>query len=257
MNRKRTSDIWKPSKDDFIKLMMVSNSVGELLENFGLTNKGNNYKTINARCNEEGLEEELINLKNRGIHKNRRILNKLNKPRDIKDILVEGIKINRGYLKKRLLNEGWLKNKCSICGLEDVWNNLLIVMILDHINGISDDYRFENLRMVCPNCNSQLPTFTGRNSKVRKKKCLNCKNYVNKNHRNYCDKCFEINRVETKKRTRKFDPTEEELKSLVWQFPMKKLKTILGVSDRAIRRRCKIMNIDTPPTGYWARIENK
>ena len=130
MNRKRTSDIWKPSKDDFIKLMMVSNSVGELLENFGLTNKGNNYKTINARCNEEGLEEELINLKNRGIHKNRRILNKLNKPRDIKDILVEGIKINRGYLKKRLLNEGWLKNKCSICGLEDVWNNLLIVMIL-------------------------------------------------------------------------------------------------------------------------------
>ena len=30
---------------------------------------------------------------------------------------------------------------------------------LDHINGINDDYRLENLRMLCPNCHSLTETY--------------------------------------------------------------------------------------------------
>lgn len=34
---------------------------------------------------------------------------------------------------------------------------------LDHINGINNDHRLENLRFLCPNCHSQTNTYAGKN----------------------------------------------------------------------------------------------
>jgi len=36
-------------------------------------------------------------------------------------------------------------------------------LILDHINGINNDNRIENLRFVCSNCDTQLPTYKSKN----------------------------------------------------------------------------------------------
>ncbi len=41
-------------------------------------------------------------------------------------------------------------------------------MHLDHVNGVRNDNRLENLRMLCPNCHSQTPTYGGRNAKLRR-----------------------------------------------------------------------------------------
>jgi hypothetical protein len=68
-------------------------------------------------------------------------------------------------IKKRLYKENILKEICAICGQLPIWNNKPLVLRLDHISGDPDDYRIENLRILCPNCDSQLPTFTGRNKK--------------------------------------------------------------------------------------------
>ena len=38
-----------------------------------------------------------------------------------------------------------------------------VVLQSDHINGINDDYRLENLRMLCANCHSLTPTHGRRN----------------------------------------------------------------------------------------------
>lgn len=42
-------------------------------------------------------------------------------------------------------------------------------MHIDHINGIGNDHRLENLHMLCPNCHSQTETYAGRNAKRRRR----------------------------------------------------------------------------------------
>ena len=54
-------------------------------------------------------------------------------------------------------------NKCSICGCEPIWNGKEIQFVLDHIDGDASNNSRENLRMICPNCDSQTDTFKSKN----------------------------------------------------------------------------------------------
>jgi 5-methylcytosine-specific restriction endonuclease McrA len=74
---------------------------------------------------------------------------------------------NRKHLKTRLVRAGLLENNCHSCGLKD-WQGRPLSMHLDHINGVPNDNRLENLRMLCPNCHSQTPTYGGRNARLRR-----------------------------------------------------------------------------------------
>src|SRR5579864_7456000 len=74
---------------------------------------------------------------------------------------------NRHHVKVRLLRAGILKNRCSECGIDE-WRGAPLSMHIDHVNGVKDDHRLENLRMLCPNCHSQTPTYGGRNAKRRR-----------------------------------------------------------------------------------------
>jgi hypothetical protein len=49
-------------------------------------------------------------------------------------------------------------------------------LILDHINGIRDDHRLQNLQMVCPNCAATLDTHCGRKNRIERARrtCLHC-----------------------------------------------------------------------------------
>jgi hypothetical protein len=66
--------------------------------------------------------------------------------------------------QKSLLQAGLLENVCSQCGLV-TWSGAFISMHIDHIMGVRDDHRLENLRMLCPNYHSQTPTYGGKNNK--------------------------------------------------------------------------------------------
>lgn len=53
--------------------------------------------------------------------------------------------------------------KCAICGIDDQWNGKELHFVLDHIDGdASNDFEY-NLRLICPNCDSQLDTYKSRN----------------------------------------------------------------------------------------------
>lgn len=54
-------------------------------------------------------------------------------------------------------------HKCAICGLEDNWNGQELHFVLDHIDGDASNNWKDNLRLICPNCDSQLDTYKSKN----------------------------------------------------------------------------------------------
>jgi hypothetical protein len=67
-------------------------------------------------------------------------------------------------IKRHLLRAGIIVNRCDWCGLSE-WRGRPLSIQIDHVNGIHDDHRVENLRMLCLNCHSQTDTFAGKNIK--------------------------------------------------------------------------------------------
>jgi 5-methylcytosine-specific restriction endonuclease McrA len=63
-------------------------------------------------------------------------------------------------LVKRLMQKG-VPYCCAICGITE-WQGKRLTLHLDHVNGVNNDNRYENLRLLCPNCHSQTPTYSNR-----------------------------------------------------------------------------------------------
>jgi hypothetical protein len=79
-------------------------------------------------------------------------------------VLVENSTYSRSNLKRRLYEEGLKKPRCEMCGQGELWRGRHMAMILDHKNGVRNDNRLDNLRMVCPNCAATLDTHCGRSA---------------------------------------------------------------------------------------------
>lgn len=96
-------------------------------------------------------------------------------------ILVTGSTYGRGKLKRRLYTAGLKERVCEMCGQDETWRGRSMALILDHINGVGDDNRLENLRIVCPNCAATLDTHCGRQSRIdySPRPCVHCgRNFI-------------------------------------------------------------------------------
>lgn len=69
-------------------------------------------------------------------------------------------RIARRYLEEKF------GHKCSICGIEN-WNGKELVLVVDHIDGNPNNSSISNIRLICPNCDSQLFTYKNRRGKKR------------------------------------------------------------------------------------------
>ena len=86
--------------------------------------------------------------------------------KNLEDVFSGKRKMKSYNLRNRMIAEGYKENKWECCGTGEEWEGKVLVLELDHINGDHSDNRLENLRILCPNCHSQTPTFRGRKYKV-------------------------------------------------------------------------------------------
>lgn len=144
-------------------LVAKSNSVTEVCFKLYGNKYYGNRQTIKKYISENNINTKHFGINNGGNRSNRFV----KKP--LSEILVSGSTFNTTNLKHRLYDEGLKKRICEKCGQNEWWNGEKISLILDHINGINNDHRLENLRIVCPNCDATLSTFSGKNVKRNKK----------------------------------------------------------------------------------------
>jgi hypothetical protein len=236
--RKRTSPIWNIPSNQFQELLDNSNSFVEILIKVGLDPYNGNHKTLNHRIKEEGFDISILQQnrkKNQEIH-----MKSLHKKKtyNLEDVLVENSSYGSYKLKQKLLSKNILENKCSICDNSGEWCGKELSLQLDHINGINNDNRLENIRLLCPNCHSQTETFSGKRNKVNNF-CEDCGEKIHKQSKK-CVKCSSISKGFNQ---RKFEINEKELENLINNYPMTTVGRMLGVSDNAVRKRCKKLGL--------------
>jgi Zn finger protein HypA/HybF involved in hydrogenase expression len=159
--RAKRSKIWLLPEDEFIKLIINSRSVKDALDYFGLQNKGGNFRTIKQRIFE--LNIDISHFLNNVDASN--LTRALSKEEFEKTWLIQNSTRNRYHLKIYLTKFELLDYQCDKCGNSGAWMNQKLTLQLEHINGISNDNRLENLCFLCPNCHSQTSSYAGKNNK--------------------------------------------------------------------------------------------
>lgn len=224
----RYSVIWQIPKCDLEKIVRNSNTLSDVLKHFNLKHtEGGNYNTLKQRLKEDNINYSHIKL---GLDSNKHSF----KPKiPLEEILIENSTYNRNALKNRLIKQQIIDNKCSICKLKPEWQGKILVLVIDHINGIYNDHRIENLRLLCPNCHSQTDTFTGR--KLRKKYfCKKCYSKITKYSKSgLCASCSKDPLLKRKVEWPSVAELQEHINNKV---PWTVLGRKYGVSDNSVRK---------------------
>lgn len=76
---------------------------------------------------------------------------------------IENSSTSRTSIKRYILNHNLLPYECIRCKNTGEWLGEMMTLHLDHINGINNDNRIENLRFLCPNCHSLTNSYSGKN----------------------------------------------------------------------------------------------
>ena len=151
----------KYTDKDIEKAVKTSYGIREVLTKLGLRPTGGNYKVFHN--NVARLNLDITHFKGHGWSRGKKFGFKPR--RSLEDVLVVNSPHKTTYsLKLRLIREGLFEEKCYRCNRKE-WEGVVIPLELEHINGVNNDNRVENLTLLCPNCHALTPTYRGKNKK--------------------------------------------------------------------------------------------
>jgi len=180
----------RKTDEEFIQVVKDSFSIREVLEKLELCGTGGNYTSFHNRIERLGISTSHF--------RERYLFTAETRPqvptKKLDEILTENSNYQSYKLGKRLVSEGKFIPECFICKITD-WQDKPLSLHLDHINGVRTDNRIDNLRLLCPNCHSQTPTYAGKNKKkysyeLKKHYCPDCNATTSrKTKTGRCNKC--------------------------------------------------------------------
>jgi len=121
---------------------------------------------------------------------------------------------------------------------------------IHHIDGNKTNNIITNLELTTAREHAQKHMLEKGIQPVKERNCSNCKAPFTpkQDKRKYCSP--ECSTIATE---RTIWPSKEKLQKLVWKKPTTQIAKDLGVSDKAIEKRCKKYGIEKPPRGYWSK----
>ena len=93
-----------------------------------------------------------------------------NEKYSFEEIFIENSPVSQGVLRSYIKRHNLIEYKCDKCGCTGEWQDGIISLELDHVNGINNDNRLENLHYLCPNCHVLTNTYRGKNKEIRIKR---------------------------------------------------------------------------------------
>lgn len=145
------------NKNALAEAVANASSMKEAIENLGLRAAGGNYKSLREACRRHNIDLPQFDRKKQLAEA------MTSRLKTNEYVFVENSEYhNRTHIKKRMFAMG-IPNICDECGQKPVWNGKPLVLTLEHINGVWNDNRLENLRILCGHCHSQTATFCGGN----------------------------------------------------------------------------------------------
>lgn len=152
--------------EDLLTAVAKVYSCAELCRFFNLSSTGGTVSRLNQRI--KILNLDTTHWTGQRWNKGKSSLDdKRIRVKSTENIFSEESNASASYVRKLILTKNLIEYKCKICNLVDIWNGKKLNLQLDHINGIRNDHRLQNLRWLCANCHSQTETFCARNIKKK------------------------------------------------------------------------------------------